>query len=55
MLERLDHQLGRRREDLDRRIRELMGLREEIGSYQEHVRRRIRSAGRRRTNGRGRR
>jgi DNA-binding transcriptional MerR regulator len=42
MLERLEVLLGRRLADLDARIAELEGLRGEIGSYREHVRRRIR-------------
>jgi DNA-binding transcriptional MerR regulator len=37
MLERLDEVLGRRRADLDRRIAELAGLRDEIERYRTHV------------------
>ena len=41
LLERLDLLLGRRLEDLDARIAELEGLREEIGRYRARVRQRI--------------
>ena len=41
MLARLDELLGRRLADLDARIAELEGLRDEIGRYRERVRRRI--------------
>jgi DNA-binding transcriptional MerR regulator len=44
MLERLDQLLGRRLEDLDRRIGELEGLRQEIERYRERVRGRTRAA-----------
>jgi DNA-binding transcriptional MerR regulator len=37
MLERLDQLLGRRLEDLDRRIAELEGLRQEIERYRDRV------------------
>jgi DNA-binding transcriptional MerR regulator len=40
MLERLDVLLGRRLDDLDARIADLLGLRDEIRSYRERVRRR---------------
>jgi len=46
MLERLDLLLGRRLDDLDRRIGELEGLRQEIERYREHVRGRTRQGGR---------
>ena len=46
ILERLDPLLGRRLEDLDRRIAELQGLRQEIERYREHVRGRTRENGR---------
>jgi MerR family copper efflux transcriptional regulator len=42
MLGRLDVLLGRRLADLDARIAELLGLRDEIESYRERVRRRSR-------------
>ena len=41
MLARLDELLGRRLADLDARIGELEGLRDEIGRYRERVRGRI--------------
>ena len=37
MLTRLDELLGRHRADLDRRIGELMSLRDEIGRYRDRV------------------
>lgn len=40
MLQRLDSLLEQRLEDLDARILELRSLRDEIGSYRDHVRRR---------------
>jgi DNA-binding transcriptional MerR regulator len=40
MLERLDALLGRHLVELDARIAELLGLRDEIGSYRERVRKR---------------
>jgi DNA-binding transcriptional MerR regulator len=42
MLERLDELLGQRLADLDRRIAELAGLRQEIERYRERVRGRAR-------------
>jgi DNA-binding transcriptional MerR regulator len=45
MLARLDELLGRRLADLDARIAELEGLRDEIGRYRERVRGRIGAAG----------
>ncbi len=50
MLERLELLLGRHFEDLETRIGELMGLRDEIGRYRDRVR--SRSAGMRRRGGR---
>ncbi len=50
MLERLDLLLGRRFGDLETRVGELMGLRDEIGRYRDRVR--SRSAGMRRHGGR---
>ncbi len=50
MLERLELLLGRRFEDLEKRIGELMVLRDEIGRYRDRVR--SRSAGMRRRRGR---
>ena len=41
MLERLDLLLSQRLADLDERIRELRGLRDEIGKYRDHVRTRV--------------
>jgi len=37
MLERLDELLGRRLSEIDGRIEELMGLRDEISKYRDHV------------------
>ena len=45
MLARLDELLGRRLADLDARIAELEGLRDEIGRYRERVRGRVGAAG----------
>ena len=45
MLQRLEGVLIRRLEDLDERIIELRTLRDEIGSYREHVGQRIRRNG----------
>jgi len=42
MLERLDALLGRHLVELDARIAELLGLRDEIGTYRERVRKRTR-------------
>lgn len=48
MLERLDELLGRRLEGVDARIGELMGLRDEIQKYRDHVAARTASIGARR-------
>ena len=45
MLERLDEQLGRHLSGLDARISELATLREEIGTYRDHVAKRRNGAG----------
>jgi DNA-binding transcriptional MerR regulator len=41
MLERLDEQLGHRADEVDGRIDELTDLRDEIGTYRDHVKRRL--------------
>jgi len=41
MIRRLDQLLGRRLADIDGRIEELMGLRDEIAKYRDHVAARI--------------
>ena len=49
MLERLDQLLSRHLSDLDGRIAELSGLRDEIGKYRDHIAARaeaLRGAGR---------
>ena len=48
MLERLDELLGRQLESVDARIGELMGLRDEIQKYRDHVAARTATMGGRR-------
>ena len=48
MLERLDELLGRQLEGVDARIAELMGLRDEIQKYRDHVAARTATMGGRR-------
>ena len=53
MLERLGLLLGRHLEDLEARIGDLMGLRDEIGRYRQRVRRRVAGMRRRGRGGNG--
>ncbi len=52
LLERLDELLGRHLGELDSRIEVLMALRDEIGSYRDHVRSRVAAGAPRRRAGR---